>query len=56
MTGRCPTPKKASYRTAVKAQAAIDAIARHARRGERRPVRAYRCVCGRWHVTAEALQ
>lgn len=46
----CPTPTKDAYRSRVDAEDAI-AYARATRRTDT-PLRTYRCVCGRWHITS----
>ena len=49
----CPTPWKRAYRDEIAAKLAL-ASAQH-KDGSRRPAtetRAYRCPCGRWHLTS----
>lgn len=55
MTGRCPTPRKRRYRRKVTALLAIATIRRHSD-SDTVPVRAYRCRCGRWHLTSRELR
>lgn len=50
----CPTPYKAAYVSRAAADAALMRSWRSARagKGTRRPIRFYRCPCGRWHLTS----
>ena len=51
MTGKCPTPTKAKYTSKVLAEGAARTIKKDPTRDDR-PMFAYRCGCGRWHLTS----
>lgn len=48
MSRVCPNPFKTGY--ASKA-GALQSAARRGRSSEHKPLRAYRCECGEWHLT-----
>ena len=50
----CPTPYKLAYVSRAAADAALMRSWRAARsgKGTRRPIRFYKCPCGRWHLTS----
>lgn len=48
MSGRCPTPSKLRFPTNT---AAVGSAAGASRKNER-PMRAYRCQCGAWHLAS----
>lgn len=49
---QCPTPHKRSYRDEITAKIHLGNITRYGERRPRMPVRAYRCVCMKWHLTS----
>ena len=52
---RCPTPLKDRFDTPADARAALKAhTARLQGFTGSVPIRAYRCTCGRWHVTGDS--
>lgn len=48
----CPTPRKVSYRDRYQALLALAVLARQDKPGHTE-TRAYRCPCGRWHLTSK---
>jgi len=47
----CPTPGKAAYSSRLEAKIAL-ASTQRSRASRREESRAYRCPCGRWHLTS----
>lgn len=52
----CPTPTKTSFRDRIAAELAVAKIGTHRKplMGRDSPCRAYRCPCGKWHLTTKA--
>lgn len=52
----CPTSAKSSWGDRIAAELALASIRNDpGPPREKMPVRAYRCSCGRWHLTSRAL-
>lgn len=51
--GKCPHPHKNPYNTEAEAELAISETWQYPRPGGiyPLPLRAYKCVCGKWHMT-----
>lgn len=47
----CPTPRKSGYRSKLEAKVAL-ASTQRSKSSRREEIRAYRCVCGGWHLTS----
>jgi hypothetical protein len=53
VNGFCEDTGKRQYASKPTAESELRRLRRHGAKGGKRLVRAYRCDCGWWHVTAE---
>lgn len=51
----CPTATKSAFGDEAAAKLTLAWVRQYGDPREKMPCRAYRCICGKWHLTSQAM-